>query len=388
MGFADRATGRQLAFWRELLAPFAPHEIESANGYEYVDKRVLSNRLDSVCGPDGWDVEYRPTARGYTCRIGIACPDESGNYLWRYKEDGGGFSGMGQYKTKWNPDTRQKEKTDEWETDANNDEKSAYTNAFRRAAQDCWGIGRYLYKQGIPTFLDPDAQAAPAREFTQEQASPPSGVNPDRRVEQQASQQNSQAPSKLNLPGTGPAVFAWAKEQERTFSTEIIKGMGREGEKQGWGSTFKDWSQPQVNTICLGAIKSIRELPAYKGQYEHLFPGGAPDPKIQQQKGSGPQTTQPAPGVNVADLRKKLLDATKALLSKQQGKPVAEVPVEDVRSAFKVIAAAAANSQGQTGEVPESLSGMSDVVWLNNCIAIAHAEIENAQSAPVDDIPF
>ena len=40
--------------------------------------------------------------------------------------------------------------------DADNDEKSGYTNALRRAAQDAWGIGRYLYNKGIPGFIDPN----------------------------------------------------------------------------------------------------------------------------------------------------------------------------------------------------------------------------------------
>jgi hypothetical protein len=47
----------QLAFWRELLAPF-PKEVlsETSRGGKkltYIDKRSITNRLDSVLGPDG-----------------------------------------------------------------------------------------------------------------------------------------------------------------------------------------------------------------------------------------------------------------------------------------------------------------------------------------------
>ena len=148
-----KMTIRQLAFWQELFAPFNPEELSEvpARGGKkmltYIDKRALSNRLDSVCGPDGWDVSYEATARGYKCRIGILVPTQGEASVWHYKEDGAGFEEMGS----------KNRETGEFEYDVDNDEKSGYTNAFRRAAQDAWGIGRYLYRKGIPTFLDPNA---------------------------------------------------------------------------------------------------------------------------------------------------------------------------------------------------------------------------------------
>ena len=144
-----RMAPHQLAFWQELLAPFHPDELSEvpARGNKkiltYIDKRALSNRLDSVCGPDGWDVEYEATSRGYKCRLGILCPTPNGSAVWHHKEDGAGFEEMG---------SKNKE-TGEFEYDVDNDEKSGYTNAFRRAAQDAWGIGRYLYRKGIPSSL-------------------------------------------------------------------------------------------------------------------------------------------------------------------------------------------------------------------------------------------
>jgi len=50
--------------------------------------------------------------------------------------------------------------------DEDNDFKSEFTNAFRRAAQDAWGIGRYLYNKGVPGWLDPNnmpLEITPAR---------------------------------------------------------------------------------------------------------------------------------------------------------------------------------------------------------------------------------
>ena len=62
----------------------------------YIDKRSLSNRLGSVCGPKGWDIEFEPTGRQITAGLGIICPTfKEETCLWHYKEDGAGFEEMG-----------------------------------------------------------------------------------------------------------------------------------------------------------------------------------------------------------------------------------------------------------------------------------------------------
>ena len=68
----------QLLFWQELLSPFPEALLSTTSrggkALTYVDKRAITNRLDSVCGPNGWFPEYEATARGYKCRLSILVP--------------------------------------------------------------------------------------------------------------------------------------------------------------------------------------------------------------------------------------------------------------------------------------------------------------------------
>jgi hypothetical protein len=86
----------------------------------YVDARTVMDRLDSVCGFDGWQCNYTPgTGASIVCNIGIRI---AGDWLW--KADGAGATDM--------------------EAD-----KGALSDAFKRAAVR-WGIGRYLYEVKAP----------------------------------------------------------------------------------------------------------------------------------------------------------------------------------------------------------------------------------------------
>ena len=88
----------------------------------YVDARDVMDRLDTVCGPEGWQDEYLDTGNGATCcRIGVSLDDvwTHPNARWVWKSDGAG-------------------KTDY------EGEKGQFSDAFKRAAVK-FGIGRYLY---------------------------------------------------------------------------------------------------------------------------------------------------------------------------------------------------------------------------------------------------
>lgn len=83
----------------------------------YIDARDVMDRLDAVCGPDGWSDSFVETAKGRViCSISIRTPDEG----WVSKSDGAG------------------------DTDVEGD-KGGMSDAFKRAAVK-WGIGRYLYR--------------------------------------------------------------------------------------------------------------------------------------------------------------------------------------------------------------------------------------------------
>ena len=117
-----------------LAAPFSPEDIEWKPGattrdktkglaMAYISSRAVQDRLDEVCGPDGWRNEFMPapnTAGGVLCGISIRVVREDGSVEWITKWDGA-------------------ENTDVEAV------KGGLSGAMKRAAVQ-WGIGRYLYR--------------------------------------------------------------------------------------------------------------------------------------------------------------------------------------------------------------------------------------------------
>lgn len=132
-----------------LAAPFAVREIKSrpqgGRQLQYVTARTIMNRLDAVIGPENWWDDYTPNEKSVICRLTIRLPD--GQVLT--KSDAGGYAGM---------------------ADAGDDDKSGYSDAFKRTAVK-FGPGRYLYQDGIANLVDPPADPAIA-------AAPPSTPPP------------------------------------------------------------------------------------------------------------------------------------------------------------------------------------------------------------------
>jgi len=86
----------------------------------YIDARDVQDRLDEVCGVDGWQCRYVPMHDKKTvCEVGVRINSE-----WIWKADGAGDSDV-------------------------EAEKGALSDAFKRAAVR-WGIGRYLYDLESP----------------------------------------------------------------------------------------------------------------------------------------------------------------------------------------------------------------------------------------------
>jgi hypothetical protein len=127
----------------KLKEPFDPFDIEwriqsagkSRTGklwailVPYVDNRAIQNRLDEVCGVDGWKNEFTyPSDKAVLCGIsikfGVTSPE------WITKWDGAGETSIEAVK-------------------------GGVSNAMKRAAVQ-WGIGRYLYRleAAIITPLD------------------------------------------------------------------------------------------------------------------------------------------------------------------------------------------------------------------------------------------
>lgn len=115
-----------------LSAPFPPEGIDwrvgsttkdKAKGMAlaYIDARTVADRLDTICGMDGWQCNYTPAVgASIVCNIGLKMPDGS----WVWKSDGAGAT--------------------DYEA-----EKGMLSDAFKRAAVR-FGIGRYLYGMDTP----------------------------------------------------------------------------------------------------------------------------------------------------------------------------------------------------------------------------------------------
>lgn len=100
--------------WRaQHVTKEPPHK---ALALAYIDARDVMNRLDDVCGIDGWQCKYSHANGKTICDIGIFSEVHK---EWIWKADGAG------------------------DTDIEA-EKGAISDAFKRAAVK-WGVGRYLY---------------------------------------------------------------------------------------------------------------------------------------------------------------------------------------------------------------------------------------------------
>jgi hypothetical protein len=130
-----------------LAAPFAPEEVKTlpkGKGMKYITARTAMNRLDNVLGPEAWWDDYFPGENSVICRLTIVLPD--GQQLT--KVDAGGYAGM---------------------ADGGDDDKSGFSDAFKRTAVK-FGVGRYLYKDGVPDFAMSDRSGYVHREPRRETA--------------------------------------------------------------------------------------------------------------------------------------------------------------------------------------------------------------------------
>jgi len=120
-----------LEIYDDLCRPFTNEEIDwrigSTNGDKtkgmalaYIDARAVMERLDTVCGPDGWQNNnvFGPGGT-VVCNLGIRMGD-----TWIWKADGAGATDV-------------------------EGEKGAISDALKRAAVR-FGVGRYLYELKSP----------------------------------------------------------------------------------------------------------------------------------------------------------------------------------------------------------------------------------------------
>jgi len=187
------------------------------------------NRLDDTVGPENWWDEYTPLEHSVICRLTIRLPD--GTTLT--KSDAGGHAGM---------------------SDPGDDEKSGFADAFKRAAVK-FGIGRYLYKDGVPDFAqaffqnyeEPRQQATP-----QQHSSAPPARQESRGAAPAAPSGRSSGGGNYDpnaAPRSGRALFAWCKKAQENDGEDWVKRVNELGDAEGLPKKMIDWSETDVARI-------------------------------------------------------------------------------------------------------------------------------------------
>lgn len=325
---------RQLEFWRALCAPFDHKVRRGSNGrdLDFISARQLYNRLDDVCGPSGWKIMFRPTERGIIARLSILAPKGADEWEWIAKEDGGGYAGMQQ----------------QGETNEEDDFKSGFSDAAKRAAV-VFGIGRYLYKDGIPNWLSGDA--APRRSpHSESSGSQPSTTTPQSR--------SSQSNNQIRLPASNRQLYPFLKNLEERYRVDIVPRVNAYAKSKNYPFKTTDLSAEQVADVVERVCEVVRALDNYDGALDDAT---SPDPDL-------------------ARAKQDLLKVVEALLSREKRR--APTP-EEVRQVIIDCSPGAADKAGATGQVLENLSACNDAVWIK-----AILDEVNLVYQIGDDIPF
>jgi hypothetical protein len=225
-----------------LAAPFESHEIKarSQQGRQlyYITARTCMNRLDSVLGPENWHDQYEPHENHVLCKLTIRLPD--GQLLT--KCDAGGYAGM---------------------ADSGDDDKSGYSDAFKRACVK-FGVGRYLYRDGVPSFVQERTAAtetmtpAPAAvsELGASQGTPAAGNGQS----PGSVAKTAAAPLGGNVPRTGKALFAWTREQEQRYEVGLLKYLNGWAKLQEFPARMVEWNADQVGLAYSEACRKLQSL--------------------------------------------------------------------------------------------------------------------------------
>ena len=223
-----------------LAAPFEANEtkVRSQSGRQlhYITARTVMNRLDNVLGPENWWDRYTPLENSVLCELTIRLPD--GSTLT--KCDAGGYAGM---------------------ADSGDDDKSGYSDSFKRAAVK-FGVARYLYRDGVPTFAQErngtaEPVAAPAPSPTPEptpQALPSVSNGNGQRTTASGGSGNG------NVPRTGKALFAWTKDQEQRYEVGLLKYLNGWAKLQEFPPRMVEWNGDQVSQAYAEACRKLQSL--------------------------------------------------------------------------------------------------------------------------------
>jgi hypothetical protein len=220
---------QHLELFAALAAPFLNEEVRSrpqgGRQIPYVTARTVMNRLDEVLGPANWWDEYLPQEHSVICRLTIRLPD--GTTLT--KSDAGGYAGM---------------------SDSGDDDKSGFSDAFKRAAVK-FGVARYLYRDGVPRFVQDQSALAGA-------AAEPEPAQPARSPEHGQPSHPGHTVDAQRVPQTGKALFAWIKQHDEKHGTGLLAALSGWAKQHEYPARMIQWNAEQVEEAFAEAQAAIR----------------------------------------------------------------------------------------------------------------------------------
>jgi hypothetical protein len=223
-----------------LAAPFEAEEVkvrsQVGRQLHYVTARTVMNRLDNVLGPENWWDEYTPHENSVLCRLTIRLPD--GSTLT--KSDAGGYAGM---------------------ADSGDDDKSGYSDAFKRAAVK-FGVARYLYRDGVPMFVRERTPAIEPPAPAAETAPAPTASTPQAAAVTTPASARAASSANGNPPRTGRALFAWTKDQEQRYEVGLLKYLNSWAKLQEFPGRMVDWDPEQVSLAYAEASRKLQAIQA------------------------------------------------------------------------------------------------------------------------------
>ena len=235
-----------------LAAPFARDEVKTrqqgGRTLYYVTARTVMNRLDNVLGPESWWDAYPVVGEhSVLCALTIRLPD--GSTLT--KHDAGGCAGM---------------------SDPGDDDKSAVSDGFKRAAVK-FGIGRYLYADGVPSYGPEITPRAAHVELDVAPPSAPANGHANGHAKRESRWGNRRTtPAATNgtatldrpaCPSNGKALYGWCKDQEQRHQVGLIKYLNSWATLQEFPGRMVDWSLDQV---ALAHAEALRKLERAESQ--------------------------------------------------------------------------------------------------------------------------
>jgi hypothetical protein len=243
-----------------LAAPFTGrNEVKSRNQsgrkLEYVTARTIMNRLDAVLGPENWWDRYRPGEKSVLCELTIRLPD--GRELT--KCDAGGYAGM---------------------SDDGDDEKSGYSDAFKRAAVK-FGVSRYLYGDGVAELHGADQAgdkfAADGSELTVTRAEPERPARRDRRAWGNG---QAKAPAAAPLPDDkaaangllkdGKAFFGWCRDTGKARGVDILKYLNAWAKRRNYPARIVDWDHDQTAAGYAEVQRKLATIESQEPEYAEV----------------------------------------------------------------------------------------------------------------------